>query len=68
MPEASAGESRTASRAGIERVNIPCMLRREQADGLRRLSLREDLPCSTLIRQAVDRLLKESGVLTEAGS
>jgi hypothetical protein len=47
-------------RVGRPRVNIPCMLRPEQADRLRQLSDKVDLPCSTLIRQAIDRLLQEA--------
>jgi hypothetical protein len=53
-------DQKRRGRPARPRVNIPVMLRVEQADDLRRLSERVDLPCSILIRQTVDRLLKEA--------
>ena len=44
---------------GQPRVVVSVPLRVEQMERLRRISADEDLPCSTLIRQSVDLLLRE---------
>ena len=54
---------RSRGRASRPRVIVPCYLRAEQAEGLRVLSEQQDVPQSILIRSAVDRLLREAGLL-----
>lgn len=53
-------EGKTVSgRPGRPRVVVPTYLRSEQAEELRRLSEERDLPQSVLIRQAIDRFIRE---------
>ena len=43
-------------------VIVPVRLRPEQAERLRRLCEREDIPFSTLLRRAADQFLVEAGL------
>jgi len=63
----AAARSQRRGRARRERISVPVMLLIEQHEALHRLSDRMDLPCSVLIRQAIDRMLKEAGLLQEQG-
>jgi hypothetical protein len=47
------------------RVVVTAYLREEQAKALQQLSIRDDVPQSVLLRTAVDRLLRESGMLKD---
>jgi hypothetical protein len=62
MVEGASGERRPRGRPARPRVVIPCYLREEQANGLRLLSEQRDVPQSIIIREAIDRVLKEAGV------
>ena len=44
---------------GSGRVNVPCSLWPDQAEALRNLSERVDIPQATLIRHAVQRFLAD---------
>jgi hypothetical protein len=44
------------------RVVLSVPVRPEQAEGLRALAEQSDLPCVTLVRQAIDLLLRERRV------
>lgn len=61
MDEGERGQKKAGGWPARERIMFPTRLRPEQLEGLKRVSERQDLSVTALIRRGVDLVLAEAG-------